>query len=562
MFSFLSQLFVGFLLPATIYIWKMKTDDWSLLSQYTQRRSNEAFATLVNRHLNLVYSVALRQVRSPQLAQEVAQSVFIDLARDAGVLKPDTILTAWLYRVAYRTAIDVVRSESRRQAREQIAMEMTAMNTASSEWTRIEPLLDETMEVLDEEDRTAILLRYFDNKSLHEVGDALGISEDAAQKRVSRAVERLRELFSKRGAVVGAAGLGVVISAHAVQAAPAGLAATISAAATLAGTTTVAVTTATVTKAITMTLLQKTIVAAAIAAAMGSGIYEAHRASTLGDQVQALQEQQALLTGQIQQLQGERDDASNQVAHLTDENAVLKNDSADLAKLRGDLAQKEAASAANTNSGTMQVTARAWLDRVTRLKERMEKTPDAKIPELKLVTEQDWLNAARGELNTDVDYRRALSAIRAAGEGKVATMLQKALAGYMQANSKQVPTDLGQLQSYFDTPVDDAILQRWEIAPAKTVPNLGLGGDVIITQKAPVDDVFDSRWGIGPGGGVGSTDFLFSEITETMKPVWEAYRAAHNGEWSKDTSQLEPYLTTPEQRAAFDKLMLRNSISK
>src|SRR5476649_2732023 len=101
----------------------MRTDDWSLLDQYARRRSNEAFATLVNRHLNLVYSVALRQVRSPQLAQEVSQAVFSELARNAGTLKPATVLTAWLYRVAYRRAIDVVRHESRRQAREQIAIE-------------------------------------------------------------------------------------------------------------------------------------------------------------------------------------------------------------------------------------------------------------------------------------------------------------------------------------------------------------------------------------------------------------------------------------------------------
>src|SRR6266404_878930 len=218
----------------------MRTDDRSLLCQYAQRHSDEAFASLVNRHLNLVYSVALRQVRSPHLAQEIAQSVFSDLARTAGTLKPDTVLSAWLYRVAYRTAVDVVRQESRRHAREQIAMDMAAMNTASSEWMRIAPLLDEAMEVLDEEDRTAILLRYFDNKSLREVGDMLGISEDAAQKRVSRAVARLRELFSKRGVVVGTGGLAVVISANAVQAAPAGLAVTISAAAALTGTTTVA----------------------------------------------------------------------------------------------------------------------------------------------------------------------------------------------------------------------------------------------------------------------------------------------------------------------------------
>ena len=186
------------------------------------------------RHVNLVYSVALRQVRSRPLAEEVAQSVFTDLARNAGKLSPDTILTAWLYRVAYRTAIDVVRSESRRQFREQKAMEMAAMNSGSSDWSLIEPLLDEGMETLDETDRSAILLRYFENKSLREVGATLGTSDDAAQKRVSRAVERLREFFAKRGVTVGAGGLVVVISANAVQAAPVGLAAAISSAAVLA----------------------------------------------------------------------------------------------------------------------------------------------------------------------------------------------------------------------------------------------------------------------------------------------------------------------------------------
>src|SRR5206468_12623399 len=164
---------------------------------------------------------ALRQVRSSQLAEEVAQSVFADLARNAARLKPDTILTAWLYEVTRRTAINVVRGEARRQLREQIASEMNAMNASASDWTQIEPLLDEAMHALDDTDRTAVLLRYFENKSLREVGATLGTSENAAQKRLGRAVERLRDFFAKRGITVGASGLVVVISANAVQATPA-----------------------------------------------------------------------------------------------------------------------------------------------------------------------------------------------------------------------------------------------------------------------------------------------------------------------------------------------------
>ena len=201
-----------------------------LLARYTQQYAEDAFAEIVRRHLGLVYSAALRQVRSPQLAEEVAQSVFIDLARSAPKLKPDTILTAWLYQVTRRTAIDVVRCEASRQSREQIATEMNAMNATAADWTHIEPLLDEAMQALDDTDRAAVLLRYFENKSLREVGATLGTSENAAQKRLGRAVERLREFFSKRGVTVGASGLMVLISANAVPTAPAGLSAAIVAA--------------------------------------------------------------------------------------------------------------------------------------------------------------------------------------------------------------------------------------------------------------------------------------------------------------------------------------------
>ncbi len=110
---------------------KMTTSDLDLLKEYAGPNSEEAFATLVKRHLNLVYSAALRQVRSPQLAEEVSQSVFSDLAQNAHKLRSGTILTAWLYQVTRRTAIDVVRREARRQLREQIATEMNAMNATA-----------------------------------------------------------------------------------------------------------------------------------------------------------------------------------------------------------------------------------------------------------------------------------------------------------------------------------------------------------------------------------------------------------------------------------------------
>ena len=549
--------FVGFPTPVPIYLETM-TSDLELLQNYADRNSEEAFAELIRRHLDLVYSAALRQVRSPQLAEEVAQSAYPALARNAGKLKPDTILTAWLYQVARRTAIDVVRHESRRQLREQIATEINAMNATASDWTHVEPFLDEAMHTLDETDRAAVLLRYFENKSLREVGQTLGTSEDTAQKRVSRAVERLREFFAKRGVTVGTSGLAVLISANAVQAAPVGLAATISTAAVLAGTTFATTTTATAIKIIAMTTIQKSLIATTLAVVAGTGIYEAHQASTLRNQVQSLQQQQAPLAEQIRQLQRERDDATKRLTALQAENEQLKSNqnTAELLKLRGDVAQLQ-----NEANDATEKAARALMAKVNNLKQRLEETPNAKIPELQFLTDQDWINAANGRLDNDSAYRRALSTLRKAGEGKFATMLNRAVIGYMKNNGGQMPTDLAQLQLYFDSPVDDAILQRWEIAPANTVPSLGMGGNSIITQKAPVDDIFDTRYGIGPNG-FGSTDFLNSELGDTLAPVYEAYSAAHNGQAGATSVQLLPYATTPEQQAAIQKLILYDSLVK
>ncbi|MEO7299389.1 MAG: sigma-70 family RNA polymerase sigma factor [Verrucomicrobiota bacterium] len=314
----------------------MSDTDLELLQCYTRNNSQDSFATLVNRHLNLVFSAAMRQVRLPQLAEEVAQSVFADLAQSATKLKPDTILTAWLYEVTRRTAIDVVRRESRRQLREKVAHELTTMNATADDWTEIEPFLDEAMHALDATDRAAVLLRYFENKTLREVGETLGTSDDAAQKRVSRAVEKLREFFTKRGVTIGASGLVVVISANAVQAAPVGLAVAISTA-TLAGTTFLA--TATITKAIALTTLQKTLITATIIAAVGAGVYEARQVAQLREQNRTLQQQQAPLAEQIQQLQRERDDATKGLAGLLAENARFRSNpnQNEFLKLRGDV---------------------------------------------------------------------------------------------------------------------------------------------------------------------------------------------------------------------------------
>ncbi len=240
----------------------MMTNDTDLLGQFTRepatRAGQDAFTALVDRHLSLVYSAALRQVRSPQLAEEISQSVFTQLAHHAASLKSGTVLAAWLHRVTHHAAIDVIRREGRRQAREQIACEMSRlMDDNPADWTLIEPLLDEAVQSLDETDRAAIIVRFFENKSLREVGETLGTSEDAAQKRISRALERLREHFVRHKIAAAAAGLAAVISTHAVEAAPAGLSSTIASGSLAAAVSVPVSASLTTAKIIAMTTLQK-----------------------------------------------------------------------------------------------------------------------------------------------------------------------------------------------------------------------------------------------------------------------------------------------------------------
>src|SRR5437667_1024340 len=213
--------------------------DQQLLRDYTGRRSEAAFAELVRRHVDFVYSAALRMVRDAHLAEDVAQGVFVALAQSASQLRDRPVLSGWLHRTTQNLAANAVRTNVRRQAREQEAAAMNELLAAGSDvsWEHIAPHLDAALGELSEPDRDAVLLRYFEKKSAQEMAERLGISDEAAQKRVSRAVERLREFFAKRGVAIGASGLVVVISANAVQAAPAGLAITISTAVVLTGTT-------------------------------------------------------------------------------------------------------------------------------------------------------------------------------------------------------------------------------------------------------------------------------------------------------------------------------------
>ncbi|HTR41846.1 MAG TPA: sigma-70 family RNA polymerase sigma factor, partial [Pseudomonadales bacterium] len=234
----------------------MMNDDMELVRDYAASQSGQAFETLVTRHVNFVYSAALRQVRDPHLAEEITQAVFVILARKAGSLGPNTILPGWLHRTAGYCAADALKIQRRRAQREQEAYMQSQLNEPENEtWLQIAPLLDKAIAGLNEKDRHAIVLRFFQDKSLHEIGAALGGSEAAAKKRVARALEKLRNYFSKFGVNSTAETIAGSISANSVIVAPAALAKTATAMALPKGAATGAVTLALVSETLkTMTL--------------------------------------------------------------------------------------------------------------------------------------------------------------------------------------------------------------------------------------------------------------------------------------------------------------------
>lgn len=196
--------------------------DWQLLRDYVEHNSQTAFAALVERHANMVYSTCLRETGDAMLAEDVAQVVFLILARKADSLREGTVLTGWLFQTARFASKNAMKQEQRRKRSEQKAAEqMMSESEANPGWASIEPLLHDGLATLGGQERDAVLLRFFENRSLRETGAALGISEDAARMRVARALEKLRRHFARHGFAASVALLAALLSENAVHAAPA-----------------------------------------------------------------------------------------------------------------------------------------------------------------------------------------------------------------------------------------------------------------------------------------------------------------------------------------------------
>ena len=271
------------------------------------------------------------------LAQDVTQTVFADLSRLARSLSSDVMLGGWLHRHTCFVASKTMRAERRRVARERQAVEMNAIEDHSAaNLALVAPVLDEAINQLNAEDRTAILLRYFEQQDFQSVGAALGSNEEAARKRVDRALGKLESHLKHRGVALSAVALGSTLAASAVSAAPVGLAVSISTIA-IAGTAGSGLTTITILKIMSMTKLKVGIITAVVAAGVSIPCVMQHNTQTkLNAANEALRQQ----TEQREQLSAENArlaKLSSQVASTPA--ASTSSPSLELLRLRGEVAR-------------------------------------------------------------------------------------------------------------------------------------------------------------------------------------------------------------------------------
>ena len=396
------------------------------------------------------------------------------------------------------------------------------------------------MHELKETDREAILLRYFENRQFAEVGVKLGLNENAARMRVERALEKLRAIFAKRG-ITTAAALASVISANAVQLAPANLAVTL----TTASIATAGTGTFTLMKMLTMTNLKLGIGALAVAGATTAVVVQHHTQAKLNAENQSLQQQitqlqsdNASLSNRFAAVNDSKrltDEQFNELLRLRDEVTRLQSDSAQLAQLKTAKAQQEPLS--------VDAAIKILLDRVAMLKERLNQMPNERIPELRFLTQENWLHAAElSDLKTDDDFLNAFSDLRASAKFTFGGVMHLALFKYARSNDGMLPTNILELQSYLDLPVMVSalpILRRYELLVNRNTKYvINSDGSLsdpatafspvtrerrpseepLILEKAPVNEKYDTRLEVAIGW-YGPLDLKYYSYTNGIPPV-------------------------------------------
>jgi RNA polymerase sigma factor (sigma-70 family) len=308
------------------------TDTQTLLADYARTGDEAAFRELVSRYLGLVYSTALRVVGGDtHLAEDVAQMVFIDLARKAPGLAGEVMLGGWLHRRAYHIAAPILRAQRRRQSRERESVLMNVpQNDSGPDLARVAPVLDEVITRLGRQDRAAIMLRFFERRDFRSIGQALGSTEDAARMRVNRALEKLLVLLKRRKVTLSAAALGAVLAGEDLVAAPSGLAMSIAVSALIKSSAGAAIPAALL-KCSVMTKLQTMIVSAMVVAGVATSLVIQHQGQF------HLREENNSLRRQIAQLQSDTGMPSNRVAQPLQPSSLTSERLRELLRLRGEI---------------------------------------------------------------------------------------------------------------------------------------------------------------------------------------------------------------------------------
>jgi RNA polymerase sigma factor (sigma-70 family) len=517
-----------------------------LLDRYVNGNAESAFSEIVKRHLNLVYSTALRHVRSPHLAEEVTQSVFIDLSRNGGRIRPGTPLVAWLHVVARRTAVDAIRRESRRRANESSAAVFVSVAAESADndppWVEIEPLVDEAVASLNQTDRTAILLRFFEDRSFQEVATVLGSTDDAAQKRVSRALERIRKFLSRRGLQVTAAGLSGSFATHAMQTAPSTLNATITSAAVSKAAQLFALRPIV---EIAMTTTQKLLAGTVLAAAVAGGVYQVQKNAQQAAELKELRARAASAEQDLRLLREQRDASTKALQQTSEALASERSKTALFASQ-----DTEAESALD-----------GWLQRVVSMRRFLKENPQYQIPEFGFLEERDWLEATKEiQFDDEWDFRSAAATLRRLAANRLFHHLMPALQAYLKTSNGMPPKDPSELVAFVDKPIDPAIWQRYKIISAAEagpqapvfIGSNGKKATWLLTDRETVDEYYVTRLYVSEAGVGTSTNENFDREVSAARM---AFQSANPNQRPTTATQLAPFLKAKVDPSYVEKLL-------
>lgn len=458
-----------------------EVSDAELLRNYVEEHSERAFAELVRRHVGLVYSVARRRQLDSHRAEDVAQAVFCALAVQAPKLTGHAVLSGWLHRTARNIAAQTVRTESRRRAREREAAAMNSPDPAANSEHGALLHLDNALNELRDTDRDALLLRYFERRSADDMARTLGIGSEAAQKRVSRALDRLRAMLLHRGVGLEAGSLAVLLATQTAEAAPPALAAKITAA--VAGLTAFTPTTSAL---IAMTTLQKSALAASLVLLAGTTVYQTHRVSILTDRVASLTREAAAV----------KEPAPPRVA------APAAN-AAEIAALRQEIAELKLAAARSlpgADESQFNRDVRDFTGNAAKLNDHLNQNPEWRIPELDYLSESDWIEAGKlAKFDTPEEVRRSLMMLRGKAKHNTYGLWQEALRQYLEAHGGQLPGDTLELRPYFPEEVPEALLSRYRMARTGAAAE-AQPGQWLIEERQPVDVEYDLLMRMAVGG--------------------------------------------------------------